>query len=385
MRNPWYVPVALSMCAVFVASLLFAAAFRAEHTPARKPEISAGAFAWRAQARFVAGGNITGQPALADDGGAYVAAHDGVLYALDPRGRVRWRRSLGAPIFGGIGRGPSGELYVGTDAGMLWSFDTHGTLRFKQTLDAPIEATPVWSSRDWSSSGHILVCAGRDLVALTVEGKVVFRFRAWSKLSSNPVVDEEGRAYVGSQDGNFYALSQHGKERFHVYTGAAIDADAVVDARGRAYFADETGRVLALDASGKQRWSRRIGAQVRAPLAFGPSGELLVTTQGSQWRLVALHADTGETVADRTLALADGDTAQRGSGVTVDKAGRLWLSSPVDHVWVFRGIAAPARLVPLSAELSARPLIDAFGRTVFVDRTGQVLFGHIGVNGTLLP
>ena len=380
MRISYPALVSLSVPALGVACLLFTSALHAEHTPHLRPVAAATPFPLTVDGSFQTTAAIAGQPAVAADGSVYFGAHDGFLYALDARANLRWKRDLEAPIHGGVLIGEAGEVYVGTDGASFWSFDRQGRLRFRQSVEAAIETTPAWSN-----AGQVLVCVGRELLSFKTDGTLAFRFRTWGKLFSSPITDREGRAYVGSQDGNFYALGLDGSERFRVYVGDAIDADAVLDAEGNAFFADETGRVYAIDVTGEQRWVRNLGSQVRAPLALGPAGEVLVITRGPQLRLVALSAVDGTIVIDRTLALSDAAEAGRGSGITVDATGRLWLGSPVDRVWVFEGVHAAPQLVPVRAELTSQPFVGNSGQVVLADRAGQVWFGHLGVNATLLP
>ncbi len=380
MRISWPVLLSLTVPAALAASLLLSSALRAEHMTRMQSVSSAGAFPFKETGSFRAGGTITGQPARSADGSVYFGAHDGFLYALDRHANLRWKRDLGAPIYGGVLLGLDGALYVGTDAATLWSFDSQGTLRFRQNVASAIETTPAWSS-----AGQVLVCAGRELLSFTSRGQLLFRFRTWGKLFSSPITDREGRAYVGSQDGNFYALAVDGAERFRVYAGAPVDADAVLDAEGNVYFADEAGRIHAIDVWGEQIWVRKLGASVRAPLAINEAGHVLALTQGPQWRLVAVEAKDGTVIADRTLALGDGVEAGRAGGVTVDSFGRLWLGSPVDRVWVFAGVHAAPQLLPTRLELLTRPLIAPTGQVVLADRGGQVWLGQIGVNATLPP
>jgi len=329
--------------------------------------------------RFQVGGVITGQPAYGPDGSVYVGAHDGVLYALDRQLELRWKRDLGAPIFGGVLLAPDGTLYVGTDGKLLWSFDRDGNFLSRRALEAPIETTPVWSPR-----GQVIVAAGSELVALNSDGKVGFRARAWGKFFASPVVDDDGDVYAGSQDGNFYAFAPDGAERYRVHPGPAIDAEPVLGPEKRAYFADTLGRVHAIDEWGEISWVVDLGTPVRAPLARGPGATLLVLTQGPRVCLFVLHMLQGTVLAKHVLALTDSEDSGARGGVSVDGTGRVWLGGPDDRVWIFSSFAGPAQTVALPASLAARPWIGASANVLLTERTGEIVLGRLGVNRSLL-
>jgi len=365
--------------ALLVAGVLSLAASEAQRTPRLKP-IGSEALPFSPTARFALGAEVTGRPAYGPDGGVYVGAQNGFLYALDATLRLQWKRDLGAPIYGGVLLTPEGTLYVGTEGKVLWSFDRRGNLLRKTTLDAPIETTPAWSNR-----GHIIVTVGREVVALGPDGAIVFRARAWGKFLSNPIVDDEGGVYAGSQDGNFYAFGADGVERFRVHPGPAIDSDAVLGPEGSSFFADTQGRVHAIDEWGEIRWAVALGSAVRAPLARGPNDTLLALTQGPRVCLFVLAMESGHILAKHVIALTDSEDSRVPSGPTVDAGGRVWFGGPSDKLWLLATLRGPARSLALPAPLSARPWIGESGNLLMTESTGELVLGRVGVIPSLLP
>lgn len=369
----------LALPALLVTGVLSLSAFEAERTPRLRP-IESEALPFVPTARIALGAGVVGQPAYGPDGFVYVGAQNGLLYALDPTLRLQWKRDLGAPIYGGVLLTPEGTLYVGTEGKVLWSFDRRGHLLRKTTLDAPIETTPAWSPR-----GHIIVTVGREVVALGADGAVVFRSRAWGKFLSNPIVDDQGGVYAGSQDGNFYAFDADGVERFRVHPGPAIDADAVLGPSGSSFFADIQGRVHAIDEWGEIRWVVELASAVRAPLVRGPSDTLLALTQGPRVCLFVLSMDSGHILAKHVIVLTDSEGARAQSGPTVDAAGRVWFGGPPDKLWLLETLRGAARSLPLPAPLSARPWIGESGNLLLTESTGELVLGRVGVIRSLPP
>ena len=56
-------------------------------------------------------------------------------------------------------------------------------------------------------------------------------FRTARGIFSTTVIDDRGNAYVGSADGNFYALDRAGRERWRFSTGGVIDTAAALGRR----------------------------------------------------------------------------------------------------------------------------------------------------------
>jgi outer membrane protein assembly factor BamB len=82
---------------------------------------------------------VPGSPALADDGTIYVsgryagAVKDSnwfwAMYAVSPKGAIKWRLTVDAPIANGPAIAPDGTVYFGTDYSGVTGVDTHsGTL-----------------------------------------------------------------------------------------------------------------------------------------------------------------------------------------------------------------------------------------------------------------
>lgn len=376
----WLSVLSLATAALLSGFVLLSSARDADRTQAlirvRSTPLRA-----RAVQRFHTRAAVTGSPAVAPDGTMYVASMDGSLYAVAANGQLRFKRDLGAPSFGGVLRSEAGHLYVGTDAGLLLGFDAQGAPSLRLQLGAPIETRPLLLP-----SGELVVCVGRELLAITPQGKIRFRFQAWGKFFSNPVLGPEGDIFVGSQDGNFYAVHPDGTERYRVYAGAAVDAQAAFGPGGFAYFADDRGRVHAVDEWSDEAWITDLGTPIRGPLARSKDArEVMVLTQGPRVRLVSLRTDTGTISHEHLLALTDGSDDGSRAGVTVDGGGAVWVSGPGDRLWLFTHLSRPPRSVPFGLGVTTTPQIGAQGHVVVGDRSGQLLWGAFEVNRSLPP
>lgn len=109
----------------------------------------------------------------------------------------------------------------------------------------------------WQSSG------------LKSQPAVAWEFKTGGPVRSSPVV-VEGVVYVGSYDGNFYALdAATGKQKWSFKTGGKVSGSAAV-ANGSVFFAGEDGNVYRLNAAdGALMWSAKTPKAM--PMAGSPA------------------------------------------------------------------------------------------------------------------
>ena len=111
---------------------------------------------------------------------------------------------------------------------------------------------------------------GRFPVLPRLEWSYQTRGEIWTR----PAVDRSGGLYVGSQDGQLYALEASGAERWSYDAGAPVMTDAALGTDGALYFA--AGRhVISLDSAGRELWRTNAGGQVGSSPALSPNGRWL--------------------------------------------------------------------------------------------------------------
>jgi len=88
------------------------------------------------------------------------------------------------------------------------------------------------------------------------QGLQVRHFRTGNGIFSTPIIGADETIYIGSADGNFYALDPLvGEERWRFGTGEVIDSAGCIDAQGTIYMASCDACVYALEpGDGAERW-----------------------------------------------------------------------------------------------------------------------------------
>jgi outer membrane protein assembly factor BamB len=281
--------------------------------------------------RVRTGGRISTQPVLNAMGRVVVGSHDGHLYSVDvDRGAVLWRLNTGDRIYTTALVAPDATIYAGTDADRLFSVDTRGRLRWALGTEADADTSPARAE-----DGSLRFAAGRVLYATSADLTIRWRLQFGSKLFSSPLVLEDGTTVIGCQDDRLYAVDAGGVVRWQLETEGDVDAPpAVYD--GVVYVGSDDGHVYAANvADGSRRWRTSVGGYVRAGVAIGLDGRVVVGTYGPSPRIVALDRHTGAIVW--SVAVPGGPpTAEWGvaSSALVDRDGRFAIGIPNGQLWV---------------------------------------------------
>ncbi len=256
-------------------------AVRAIHSPAPTPigfiaaptaspsdsPAAASAFTLSGLWTFGTGAAVWGAPAVRD-GTVYFGSDDGTLYAVDAQtGNLRWRFATqgivrSQPAIAGT------SVYFASDDGYLYAVDTQS-------------GAQVWRTE----IGNFVPRDKREKLGTSTDPT------GFDYIQSSPVV-AEGQVYIGSVDGNIYALSaESGKMVWAFRTGAKVRATPAV-ADGVLYIGSWDKCMYALDAhTGQLRWKTALAGEVQST-ALVANG--LVYTASRKGSVVALNAQTGE-------------------------------------------------------------------------------------------
>ena len=340
------------------------------------------------------------------------ARHSGASVADGPRaGRVRWHRSLGAPVEAGPVLAADGTIYTATNAGVLhavdpatgadrWTFDAHRPDPDDADLSTSALVLPDGTVL-WGTPAH-------DLVALSPAGVLLWTQPLPGRATS-PATTDGRRVYVGDTAGGVSALDVAGgahQLKWTVDVGTTSYGSVVTDGSGRLYTTADTA-LIALDdggATGRVAWRADPGdgiSEVSAGLAV--DGTALLGTNGSRewayrrdgtpsWSVPAVitysspvvTADGDAYLADhagrvRVVRTADGSPAasyqlepprQIWSSIAVDRARRVYFGTQQGHLL---GLAPDGSVLfdlALGGPIDAYPALTADGAVIVGDRDG---------------
>jgi outer membrane protein assembly factor BamB len=200
-------------------------------------------------------------PAIGADGTLYIGTtssrtDEGGVVAVDRAGIVRWQlQGLEAEIRSSPALGPDGTIYLAGNS-HIYAVDPRGTLRWSYRTDA---RGPRLSSPAVARDGTVYV-GGWDsrLYAIKPDGSLSWTFATRGSVISSPAIGSDGTIYFGAGDGRLYAVRPDGTERWSVVLSseayASVEGSPSIGADGTIYVQANNG-LYAVDPGGSIRWS----------------------------------------------------------------------------------------------------------------------------------
>ena len=204
----------------------------------------------------------------------------GLLCSADARAQEQW------PCFMHDAKHSGMAMAVGPGVPDLqWVFQTNGQFSCSPVIDA---------------EGRIYV-GSDNFYCLNPDGSEAFRFSALDDISSTAAVAEDQGVFFGSYDHNFYWLRLDGELVAKFDTGAYNDGPPTIGTDGSIYFGSRSESFYAFRSDGTLNWSYDaydwiasapaisddgsiyVGADDRQLYAFAPFGKLKWSYSGYDW------------------------------------------------------------------------------------------------------
>ncbi len=226
----------------------------------------------RVRWRYEALGAFWARPSLAEDGTLYLNSIDGFLHAVR-EGQALWIHQLSGETISSPALHPDGTVYVSSGTQLfavkenqrLWSRDLGGTTNASPTLHGDRIYVGTY---------------GEELLALDLEGEILWRFPTGGPVLSKAQVGPDGLIYVGSHDRSLYALNPDGSLNWSQEIGGEIWAEPLLSL-GQLIITGRDGYIYAYDAlSGALNWSQNgHGGEILGGAAEGPDGKIFIANQ----------------------------------------------------------------------------------------------------------
>ncbi len=183
---------------------------------------------------------------------------------------VMWRFQLANTSISSIAVGEDGTIYFGDQGGIVYAVNPDGTEKWRfETL-----ATYIWSSGPTIDANGTIYVGTADtdgpdadyLYALNPDGTEKWHLDVGWHVYGAPAIAEDGTIYVGSRDGNLYAVSPDG-EVLWLFSTYYIAASPAIGHDGRIYAPTYTGPpnvLFCIDTNGQEVW--------RVPAGFSYGG-----------------------------------------------------------------------------------------------------------------
>jgi outer membrane protein assembly factor BamB len=254
-------------------------------------------------------------PAVAPDGTIFVKGTTSWVYALDAKGRVKWKVEVGP------GNGPlaadNNAAYVSTGSDMA-AIDAGQTL-----WSVPVAGQP---SRGVAIPDGVAVASnGGGIVALTPNGSSLWSFSPAGGFAGD-LATANGILYAGSASGAVYALDvANANVLWHASGSGPITAGPVVGASGVVYFGSDA--LYAIDSNGESLWSSKALTPLSRGIAALTTGAIFdAAIQDSSSQLLDINGNIQWNARDL------GNVVQVNAG----PSGTVFVGSSDGHVRALR-------------------------------------------------
>ena len=226
---------------------------------------------------------------------------------------VLWRIALpGNGTLSSPALAADGTIYQGTFNGQLLALTPQGEIKWRFHAGGEIKSSPAVAADGTVYFGT----RSRFVFAVSAAGKLKWKFATGAWVDSSPAIAEDGTIYVGGNDGHLFAFTPDGELKWKFDAGGIVDSSPAITADGTVCFGSHDKNFYALTPAGKLKWKFATGGPIDASPTLARDGTVYFTS--TDGLLYALAADGTERWRFRTASYTS-PTA------VLDAAGDLYL------------------------------------------------------------
>jgi outer membrane protein assembly factor BamB len=226
-----------------------------------------------------------------------------------------------------------------------------------------------------------------NLYAVDPNGAMIWAFQTDGAVQSSPAIGENGTIFVGSDDGNIYAVYPDGTLKWAFETPGPVSSTPAIAADGTIYAGSDDGNVYAITPLGNPLWSFPTVGPVKSSPAVGPDGAIYAGSTEASYlngKLYAINPDGTQrwslsiaTGVEGSPAIGPDSTIYVGSrGYGFDDAKLFAIDPNGNQKWVydFTTTATMGHLSPPAVrQILTSPAIGADG-TIYVSALVAIPF-----------
>jgi outer membrane protein assembly factor BamB len=190
--------------------------------------------AWSSEQAFEAGATL----AINEEGLA-VVGNGANVYVYRPDGELWWKATVkNIQRFTGAAIGKNDILYFGTDNGVLYALYNNGETRWNVGVSPTLKIDPVIDDQ-----GNVYI--GSDMLnVLNSDGKAIRGFPV--HLTSTPALASDGTVVLTSDDGHVYSVRSDGSEKWETDTHQHLNSAPAIAPDGTVYVLTDEGHLIAI-------------------------------------------------------------------------------------------------------------------------------------------
>ena len=364
---------------------------------------------------FTTGGWVRSSPAIGPDGTIYVASDDGYLYALTDGGlgnvTQKWTKfPAGAYLYSSptIGSANGGTIYFSSNGNSVvyainastgaedWEFPFPDDYSSYSSPAIVTDGT-IYVGSYFGNLYAITDCTGvgTPIAACTGAGTPAekWAFPTGGSVNSSPAIGADGTIYVGSDDGNVYAITDNvtsASEKWPpLAIGTAVNSSPAIGANASIYFG--AGSNLYAQPPGPSKWpatsitapgsvafpNSPVGDTVTKTITLKNTGKQAMYLSGVTSSDAAEFAEISSTCPSSGTGVARNGTCTVTIGFTPNQAGLR--GNGVTLTLLDNGTVCPQTLSVSgtgTADMSVTPISDAFGSVKVGAKATKIIAVH---------
>ena len=266
---------------------------------------------------------------------------------------------------------------VGAGArGDWWMFHHDPLHSGRATVTGMQSAVTKWtfSTLDWIYSSAIFGVDGTiyvgsedgNLYAINANGTLKWAFPTGNEIDSSPALGTDGTIYVGAYDGNLYAVNADGTQKWIFATGAGIISSPVLGTDGTIYIGSEDNNLYAISPNGKQKWAFSTANWIISSPALAADGTIYVGSE--DYNLYAINPDGS---AHWSTPFVTGNAIDSSPVLGID--GTIYIGSDDNNLYAVNPDGTQQWVFPTGNWITSSPALGADG-TIYVGSQDDHLY-----------
>jgi outer membrane protein assembly factor BamB len=200
------------------------------------------------------------------------------IYAVNPNGTLKWKYKTNGWIWSSPAIAEDGTIYVGTWGCSLYAFNPDGSVKWVcNSLGGTSSSSPAIAEDGTIYLGTMKGTNKGEIVAVTSNGTVKWRYATGYLITSDPAIDDNGIIYIGSGDTYLYAMYPNGTLKWRFKTGHYIKGPPSIADDGTVYIGSCDNYLYALyPNNGTMKWRCKVVGGTETNPSIGSDGTIYV-------------------------------------------------------------------------------------------------------------
>lgn len=212
-----------------------------------------------------------------------------------------------------------------------------------------------------------------NLYAISQAGAQLWSYQTGSSIDTcSPAVAPDGTIYTGSFDGFLHAVNSNGSQKWRFSTGDTVSNSPAIAADGTVYVKSDDNNLYAISPAGAELWRFNTGGVTYASPVIAPDGTIYVGSGNSRFFAVNPNG------TQKWQFTADGDTY---STAAIDAAGNVYFGTLTGRLYSLTSAGTQRWSYMSGGLMSSSPALSADGATVYFGAYDHFLHAVNTANG----